>query len=332
MDQYSKYREPGTGAALQFRDGALVSPTSGREYPIIGGIPRFCSSVSYAENFGDQWNVFSKTQLDSGLQNKISAARLWAGTEWNPKELDGKILLEIGCGAGRFTGSFLEAGAEVWSVDLSSAVNACYRNHGQHKNLHVSQASVFDLPFSPGSFDYVFMFGVMQHTPSPVGALKTALAMACPNGKVAVDVYHRKQHFGRFTSKYRWRWLTTKLPPVFLRQFITWYIPRWIKIDDWLADHTPEVCEKVATIIPCWNYRGMLSLTEEQRVEWAILDTYDALGACYDTPFSRKELARCLREIDGIDFWIKRGGNGLETGLNKLAVEDKAGKTSPASI
>lgn len=324
MEQFSKYREPGTSAILEYRDGDLVSSVSGRKYPIVDGIPRFCPPESYAENFGDQWNVFSRTQLDSELQQKISAARLWAGTEWNPIDLKGKSLLEIGCGAGRFTGSFLEAGAEVWAVDLSSAVNACYRNHGQHKKLHVSQASVFDLPFSPGSFDYVFMFGVMQHTPSPVDALKTALAMVCSNGKVAVDVYHKKQNYGRFTSKYRWRWLTTRLPPVFLRQFITWYIPPWMKIDDWLADHAPKVCAKIATIIPCWNYRGMLPLTEEQRVEWAILDTYDALGACYDTPFTRKELVECLKEIEGIDFWIKRGGNGLEAGIVKQANEDNA--------
>lgn len=319
MDQYNKYREPGTGAALQFRDGALVSPVTGREYPIINGIPRFCPPESYAENFGDQWNVFSKTQLDSELQNTISATRLWIGTEWNPNDLNGKNLLEIGCGAGRFTGEFLDAGAEVWSVDLSSAVEACYRNHGKRKKLHVCQASVFELPFNSESFDYVFMFGVMQHTPFPVDALKVAVDMACYGGKVAVDVYHKKQHHSRFTSKYRWRWLTTKLSPVLLRQFIAWYIPRWIKIDDWLADHIPTVCSIAATVIPCWNYRGSLPLTEEQRIEWAILDTYDALGACYDIPFTRKELVEFLKEMDGIKFWVKRGGNGLETGIVKLA-------------
>lgn len=331
MDQFSKYREPGTGAALQFRDGRLVSQTSGREYPIIGGIPRFCPSESYAKNFGDQWNVFSKTQLDSELQNTISATRLWLGTEWNPKDLNGKSLLEIGCGAGRFTGSFLNAGAEVWSVDLSSAVDACYKNHGKHKNLHVSQASVFGLPFVAGKFDYVFMFGVMQHTPSPVDALKAALEMACSGGKVAVDVYHKKQCYGRFTSKYRWRWLTTKLSPVLLRKFITWYIPRWIKIDDWLADNSPLLCSKMATIIPCWNYRDTLPLTEKLRIEWAILDTYDALGARFDTPFTRKELVECLNGINGINFWIKRGGNGLEAGIIKLTNDYNAVKP-PSTI
>ena len=318
MDQPIKWVEPGTGALLTRSDDGFVSAASGRVYPVVGHIPRFCSPDSYAENFGDQWNVFSKTQLDSELQKTISSDRLWKGTEWNPAELAGKSLLEIGCGAGRFTIFFLEAGADVWSVDLSNAVEACYKNHGRHKSLHVCQGNVYSLPFDSGSFDYVFMYGVMQHTPAPEDALQVAVDMARAGGKIAVDVYHKKTFYGRFSSKYRWRWLTTKIPPEKLRRFISWYIPRWLKVDDWLADRNPGICNKLAGIIPCWNYRGVLPLTEEQRVEWAILDTYDALGAMYDRPFTRLEFVNCLKKINGIEFAVKRGGNGLEVCIDKL--------------
>ena len=316
--------EPGTGADLEHTGKGLVSTKTGRVYPVVGSIPRFCPPESYAENFGDQWNTFARTQLDSELQASISADRLWKGTEWNPADLSGKTLLEIGCGAGRFTGFFLEAGADVWSVDLSNAVEACYANHGKNKNLHVCQANVFSLPFDPGIFDYVFMYGVMQHTPAPENALQVAVDMAGAGGKVAVDVYHKKPFYGRFSSKYRWRWLTTRIPPATLRRFITWYIPRWLIVDDWLADHAPGICNRLAGIIPCWNYRGMLPLTEEQRVEWAVLDTYDALGAMYDRPFTRLEFVDCLKQIEGIEFSVKRGGNGLEASIDKL-VHDSVG-------
>jgi SAM-dependent methyltransferase len=322
MDLQIKYVEPGTGAALQLSNGGLFSKTSGRTYPIINGIPRFCPPESYADNFGDQWNTFDRTQLDETLENDISCKRLWQGTEWNPDWLSGKTLLEIGCGAGRFTGFFLKAGAAVWSIDLSSAVEACFRNHGMNENLHISQADVFALPFLPASFDFVFMYGVMQHTPSPEGALQVAVDMAGPGGGVAVDVYHRKRQYGRFSSKYRWRWLTTKLPPVVLRRFVSWYIPRWLVIDDWLVAHAPNLCSTIAGIVPCWNYRGILPLTEEQRVEWAILDTYDALGARYDRPFTRREFVDCLSRIRGIEFTVKRGGNGLEASITKLLNTD----------
>jgi len=326
MAQEIKYVEPGTLAGLEIVAGGYRSKASGRLYPVIKGVPRFCPPESYAGNFGDQWNVYSRTQLDSVLQTSISAVRMWRGTEWSPKDLKGKRLLEMGCGAGRFTGFFLEAGAEVWSVDLSSAVEACFRNHGADKNLHVCQSDLFALPFLPGSFDYVFMYGVMQHTPSPEGALKTAVSMACPGGHIAIDVYHKKAKQGRLTSKYRWRWLTTRLPPAVLRKFVAWYIPRWIKVDDWLAMHAPDLCSRIASIVPCWNYRGMLPLTEEQLVEWAILDTYDALGACYDRPFTRVEFAVLLNSMPGIEFSVKRGGNGLEACITRLM--DKYGKTA----
>jgi SAM-dependent methyltransferase len=270
--------------------------------------------------------------LDKVLGNDIGRKRLWLGTEWNPSWLAGRTLLEIGCGAGRFTGYFLQAGAEVWSIDMSSAVEVCSRNHKHNKKLHISQADVFALPFIPGSFDFVFMYGVMQHTPSPEGSLKIAIDMACPGGRIAIDVYHKKKQYGRFSSKYRWRWLTTKLPPVVLRRFVSWYIPRWLVVDDWLAAHAPNLCSTIAGIVPCWNYRGILPLTDEQRMEWAVLDTYDALGARYDRPFTRLEFVNSLNRIDGIEYSVKRGGNGLEASITKLKLANNGNPSTENSV
>lgn len=318
MNVQTRFVEPGTLSALEPAPGGLLCRTSGTTYPVVNGIPRFCSADNYAANFGDQWNTFSRTQLDSTLQEAVSAERLWRGTEWDPREMSGKSLLEIGCGAGRFTGHFLQTGAEVWSVDLSSAVEACFKNHKENRNFHICQADIRSLPFAPETFDYVFMYGVMQHTPSPEEALRVATSMAAPGGRVAVDVYHRKRKVGRFSSKYRWRWITTRIPPLVLRRVVTWYIPRWLRVDDWLTDHAPCLGERMSAIIPCWNYRGILPLTQPQRVEWAILDTYDALGAYYDRPYTRLEFVESLKRLPGIEFSVKRGGNGLEASILKV--------------
>lgn len=76
--------------------------------------------------------------------------------------------------------------------------------------------------------------------------------------------------------------------------------------------------EKVAAYIPCWNYSGIYDLSFEQLVEWAVLDTYDALAAKYDYPLSRMELVQMLYRIPDIRFSVKRGGNGLEANITRL--------------
>ena len=65
------------GSPLAREGDALVS-ASGEQFPIVQGIPRFVSSENYAAAFGDQWNRFPRTQLDShtGLPITEAQARL----------------------------------------------------------------------------------------------------------------------------------------------------------------------------------------------------------------------------------------------------------------
>ena len=45
--------------------GSLVTEDRKYSYPIKRGVPRFVEESNYADNFGIQWNLNSKTQLDS---------------------------------------------------------------------------------------------------------------------------------------------------------------------------------------------------------------------------------------------------------------------------
>ena len=68
-------RCPITGESLNIEDsnlldddideGMLFSADKKNKYPISNFIPRFVPKSNYADNFGMQWNLFSKTQLDS---------------------------------------------------------------------------------------------------------------------------------------------------------------------------------------------------------------------------------------------------------------------------
>jgi SAM-dependent methyltransferase len=112
-----------------------------------------------------QWNHFAKTQLDSHSGHPISADRFWTSTGWNPDALKDRWVLDVGCGSGRFAEVALAAGAQVVALDYSSAVDACAANLGHHPRFHVIQGDIYALPFAPGSFDFVYSLGVLQHTP-----------------------------------------------------------------------------------------------------------------------------------------------------------------------
>ncbi|MEI2748908.1 MAG: methyltransferase domain-containing protein [Ferruginibacter sp.] len=61
-------------------------------------------------------------------------------------------MLEVGSGAGRFTQIALDhTKANLYSVDYSNAVEANYKNNGPNQRLKLYQASVYELPFAPGT-------------------------------------------------------------------------------------------------------------------------------------------------------------------------------------
>ncbi|MEX2116102.1 MAG: class I SAM-dependent methyltransferase, partial [Bacteroidota bacterium] len=83
------------------------------------------------------------------------------------KEYKGKRLLEIGCGLGTDLLQFARAGAHVTGIDLTPASIDLARKrfslYGIPADLQVADAE--NLPFPDESFDVVYSFGVLHHTP-----------------------------------------------------------------------------------------------------------------------------------------------------------------------
>jgi SAM-dependent methyltransferase len=300
---------PRTHEPLTETDGELVSP-SGERFPVRDGIPRFVSGAHYADSFGEQWNRYRRVQIDSESGRTHSRERLFRDTGWGVEEPRGELLLEAGCGAGRFTEVLLESGARVTAVDATSAVDAARRTVGEHERLRLAQADLFALPFAPGSFDRVFCFGVLQHTPDPAAAFHALVEQVRPGGLLAADVYRTDAYIDRWSSKRLWRPLTTRLPEARLRRIVEWYVPRWLPVDRRLA-RVPKVGRFLTAVVPCWNYEGLLDLSPDELEAWAVLDTYDALSPRYDKPQTVESVRTwCAREpLADVD--VRYGGNGV---------------------
>jgi ubiquinone/menaquinone biosynthesis C-methylase UbiE len=266
------------------------------------------SDVRYADSFGEQWNRYRRVQLDSVTGKPLSRARFFAGTGW-PERLGGERVLEVGCGAGRFTEVLVSTGAEVVAVDATSAVEACRETVGDRAT--VVQADLFDLPFPEASFDRVFCFGVLQHTPDPRAAFLTIVRYAKAGGWIAADVYKRAAYVDRWSAKRLWRPLTTRLPRRWLRRIVEWYVPKWLPVDTQLA-RVPKVGRFLTAVVPCWNYTGLLPLDDEELRAWAILDTYDALSPRYDFPQTVAAVREWCDAAGLVEVTVREAGNGIE--------------------
>jgi len=284
---------PLAASAAELAEGWLVSEDDQHRHPVRGGIPRFVSASNYADNFGMQWNKFSRTQLDSHSGHPITAERFWAATGWKPADLKDRWLLDVGCGSGRFAEVALDAGANVVALDYSSAVDAAAANLCQHERLHVVQGDIYALPFAPASFDAVYSLGVLQHTPDVERAFMALPKMVKPGGALAVDFYGKSRK-SALLPKYWLRPLTKRLPKTTLFNLLEKLVPVMLPISNALAA-VPVVGGLLRRLVPVANYSGMLPLSKQQIREWALLDTFDWLSPAYDHPQTPQTVVHWLQ-------------------------------------
>jgi SAM-dependent methyltransferase len=109
----------------------------------------------------------------------------------------GKKVLEIGCGIGTDTINFARFGAEVTAVDLSAksieVASQRARVFGLEDRVRFFQANAEQLAetLPPETYDLVYSFGVIHHTPHPDRVLEQIRKYVKPGGTLKVMVYHR---------------------------------------------------------------------------------------------------------------------------------------------
>lgn len=272
-------------------------------FPFKSGAYRIVQEDNYTRNFGYQWNKFAATQIDREQKNsQLSYSRFFAVTGWDKEDLQGKNILEVGSGAGRFTQIVLDhTKANLYSVDYSNAVEANFKNNGHHQDrLQLFQASVYEMPFAKAQFDKVFCFGVIQHTPDIKKTVQSLTAMAKPGAEVVVDFYCVNGWWTKLQAKYIFR-------PVTKRWSNEKLLKKIEKNVDWMIAATAffnkiGIGRFVNRFIPICDIRGTMpkDLSKSELREWCILDTFDMFSPEYDQP----------QKIDTVKKWF--GENGMK--------------------
>lgn len=292
--------------------GTQLACPEGHRFDLVNGIPRFVSGSTYADHFGAQWNRYRLTQLDSYTGNPITRERIrrCLGDQlWTT--LAGRQVLECGCGAGRFTEVLLGAGADVTSIDLSTAVDANAVNFPVGETHRIAQADIMKLPFPPQSFEVVLCLGVVQHTPDPEATIARLYEYVAPGGTLVID--HYTYELGRLT----------KTAPLF-RQWLKRMPPqKSIRITERLVDIFLPWHKQVAhnrlgraivhRISPVLSFYALYpELDDQLQREWALLDTHDSLTDWFKHLRTRGQIRRTLEAMGLESVWCEYGGNGVE--------------------
>ncbi len=205
-------------AAREIESGSLGCTGCRREFPIVSGIPRFGAPPSEAiarktvERFGWQWQEFKER-----LAEYRDAFLDWV-KPLGPADFAGAVVLDAGCGMGRFAEIAASFGARaVVGVDLSESVEVAQQMARERDNVHVVQADLLRLPLRP-QFDLVYTLGVLHHLPSGEAGFASLLKCLKPGGRVHIWVYGHEgnEWLLRFVDPVR-RAVTSRLPLPVLR-------------------------------------------------------------------------------------------------------------------
>lgn len=106
----------------------------------------------------------------------------------------GKRVLEVGVGLGADHEQFAERGADLFGIDLTErAIVHTQRRlaqRGLHSVLQVGDAE--SLPFAAESFDVVYSWGVIHHSPDTAKAVREIHRVLRRGGEARVMIYHRR--------------------------------------------------------------------------------------------------------------------------------------------
>jgi SAM-dependent methyltransferase len=296
------------------RRGTLASP-SGRTYPIVDFVPRF-TGEGYAASFSLEWQRHPDILRETKSNYQLYRTRFSAETKWE-EDLTGQFVLEAACGPGALTPYPLERGATVVSFDLSNSVDQTRASIGANPRSLIVQASMFSLPFRPGSFDKCFCFGVIQSTPDPRGGFAALVKMLKPGGQIAADCYvvpDPKEGGGHriIRAKYRFRRLGLhKLPPKMAHFIIRQYVnAMWPLYQAWKTD--PKRAEWLRSmLLDDYNYR-LPGMHESRHKEFAVLDIFDFLASAYDLPETVDSFRSFFEEAGLVNIDVHPGYNGIE--------------------
>ena len=203
-------------------EGTLQSD-NGSAYPVVRGVPRFLEDcylalvpgmtedwirryrgdlrpavtgfdrvqLQTAKDFGEEWRYFSQN---------LAEYEEWAQAYFDLLESDASsgVVLDAGCGMGRWAYTVGRRAGTLLAVDLSSSVDQAAQVLSGLPNAHVVQADLHQLPFPPATFDLIYSLGVLHHLPDPLRGLDRLVWHLKDGGRFLAYFYYALDNRQRY--------------------------------------------------------------------------------------------------------------------------------------
>src|SRR5262249_39691268 len=168
---------------------------SGHRYAIVDRVPRLVQHELNADqartrdSFGYEWTRLYPQHGQTDAERQAERDIFLEYTRTVPSEFRGRLVLDAGCGNGRYAKLANDWGARVVAIDISAAGAAASKTLADRRDVAVVQADFFKLPFRDAIFDIVYSVGVLHHTPDARGAFRQLQGLVKPGGFFSIFMH-----------------------------------------------------------------------------------------------------------------------------------------------
>ncbi|MGZ6540340.1 MAG: class I SAM-dependent methyltransferase [Bacteroidia bacterium] len=248
--------------------------------------------VKTVKSFGEEWKKFDSFD-DAEIKN--------IGNEYFDI-VDEKILnkdavvLDLGCGSGRWSRYMADRVKFVEAVDPSDAVMSAAKLNLDKSNIRVTQAGIDNIPFADESFDFIICLGVMHHLPQTAEALAKATLKLKRKGYFLLYLYYKLDNRGAiykllFKLSGSIRYLVSKLPST-IKKFICELIAIFIYMP------LIFISRFVKLIFSKKNYYKYFPLSYYINKSFKVVrnDALDRFGTPLEQRFSKNEIESMMKK------------------------------------
>lgn len=110
----------------------------------------------------------------------------------------GKKILEVGVGAGTDFLQWVRAGTQAHGIDLTQEAISNITQRLELYNLQAQELHVADaekLSYQDNTFDLVYSWGVIHHSPDTIKCLEEIIRVTKPGGSIKIMIYNRRSLF-----------------------------------------------------------------------------------------------------------------------------------------
>jgi len=180
---------------FQIREKVLINPSSAVE------------DINKTKGNWENWWKKIRKKSDVDLYDRLwvkSERKLKGEPLFIKKDFKDKIVLDVGCGNGRYIPLCQEFGAkEIIAIDLGKQVFDVKNQDINMNNVHLLQSDLLNIPLRKEIVDTIYSHGVLHHTPNPKESFRYLSNYLKIGGTQAIYVYHKEWwHFSAHKKSY----------------------------------------------------------------------------------------------------------------------------------